>query len=444
MALLDKEVEVVLQGKNIKYYENLGYTIPKIKGKWGITVPRGSTIIVKTEDLTEGSRVRVNVKCDNCGKISNIQWCDYKKCLHDGFYYCLQCALKLFANENTRKTQLKNSKSFEQWCIEHNRQDVLDRWDYELNKYKPNEICYCSSLKFYFKCPYNIHQSEIKRIQAFVLGNDGTLNCKACNSFAQWGIDNICDDFLEKYWDYDKNKEIDPWYIPSQWNKKVWIKCQEKDYHGSYNVKCNDFVGNNARCPYCNKNSGKVHPEDSLGKLLENNNLLSIWSDKNNKSPYEFAPKSSQKVWWKCPNGLHNDFCRNISSSNSCGYRCPECQSSKGEAEISNILSLKNIAYIPQKEFGGLIGTGGGNLSYDFYLPEPYNLLIEFQGEQHERYIPGLYKLKKDFEKQLEHDRRKREYAKVHNINLLEIWYYDFDRIEEILEKELSKYAYNK
>ena len=36
------------------------------------------------------------------------------------------------------------------------------------------------------------------------------------------------------------------------------------------------------------------------------------------------------------------------------------------------------------------------------------------------------------------HDKRKREYAKDHNIKLLEIWYWDYDNIEEILNKELD------
>lgn len=46
---------------------------------------------------------------------------------------------------------------------------------------------------------------------------------------------------------------------------------------------------------------------------------------------------------------------------------------------------------------------------------------------------------KEDFERQLEHDKRKRNYAKENNIRLLEIWYYDIDNIEEILIKELNK-----
>lgn len=52
--------------------------------------------------------------------------------------------------------------------------------------------------------------------------------------------------------------------------------------------------------------------------------------------------------------------------------------------------------------------------------------------------VRDYIKLKKDFERQLEHDKRKREYAKQHNIKLLEIWYYDIDNIENILVKELN------
>lgn len=39
-------------------------------------------------------------------------------------------------------------------------------------------------------------------------------------------------------------------------------------------------------------------------------------------------------------------------------------------------------------------------------------------------------------ELQLTRDNLKREYAKDNNMRLLEIWYWDFDNIEEILSKE--------
>ena len=457
MGLISKEVEINLTSQNINHFENLNYIIPRVKGKWGLTVKRGTTIVVKIEDLKLGSIVRVDVECDCCGKNKDIAWNDYLKSVkEDGKYYCLKCAINLYAHKNTNETKLKNGKSFEKWCVENDRQDILDRWDYDLNDKKPSEITYGTNKKYYFKCPKGLHNSELKNIVSFTSGQVNKLICKACVSFANWGINNIGEDFLDKYWDYEKNA-VDPWIIPSQHNKKVYIKCQEKDYHESYDIKPNEFVSMNARCPYCNRNSGKVHPLDSLGKILQNKNLLHLWSDKNKKSPYEYPPMSKQEVYWKCPEGKHKDYPRSISSSNFCDFRCPECQYSKGEERISNCFINKGfikidqddfkqlidedkfnkIYYIPQKEFDNLKGVGGGLLSYDFYLHN-LNLLIEYHGIQHEKYCRGFHKSKKDFETQLEHDRRKCEYAINNNINLLIIWYWDFDKIEEILERVLN------
>lgn len=116
------------------------------------------------------------------------------------------------------------------------------------------------------------------------------------------------------------------------------------------------------------------------------------------------------------------------------GRRCPKCSVSKGEDIIIRYLKSYNIEYVYEKKFDNLLGVGNGSLSYDFYLPK-YNLLIEYQGEQHEHQIVGFG----DFERQQEHDKRKREYAKRHNIELLEIWYWNFDNIEEILEEMLFR-----
>lgn len=49
-----------------------------------------------------------------------------------------------------------------------------------------------------------------------------------------------------------------------------------------------------------------------------------------------------------------------------------------------------------------------------------------------------IYFRKEKFISQIEHDKRKREYVKSHGYKFIEIWYYDFDNIEEILNKELE------
>jgi len=344
--------------------------------------------------------------------------------------------------------------TFKSWCLDNNREDVLNRWDYELNNCKPEEITYSTSKKQYFKCPKGLHNSELKDIHSFVANkHNGTIECKACNSFGSYLVSNYGENAIEKYWDYELNKNIDIWHLDKSSGKKVFIKCINKSYHESYPVRCANFV-DGSRCPYCSNKFGKVHPLDSLGTLYPQ--VLKIWSDKNKKSPYEYKPQSAEYAYWECPEGKHKDYYRNIQSSYTCNFRCPECQYSKGEERINDNLINKDFIkinqnnfnqltdknkynenyYIPQKEFDGLIGLRGGLLSYDFYILK-LNLLIEFHGIQHEKFTPGLHKTIKDFEYQIEHDRRKCEYALNNNIKLIIIWYWNFDNIEEILEREV-------
>ena len=115
----------------------------------------------------------------------------------------------------------------------------------------------------------------------------------------------------------------------------------------------------------------------------------------------------------------------------SCG-----CVQSFGEYNVNMYLNKNNIKYIYQKKFDNLIGIKGKNLSYDFYIPN-LNLLIECQGQQHYRPV-DVFGGEEQFKTQQEHDRRKREYAEKNGYKLLEIWYYDYDNIEEILNKELE------
>lgn len=116
-------------------------------------------------------------------------------------------------------------------------------------------------------------------------------------------------------------------------------------------------------------------------------------------------------------------------------YGCPRCTISKGEDKIEKYLKDNKIFHISQKKFDDLIGVGGRCLSYDFYI-QNQNLLIEFNGIQHEKPV-GYFGGNKVFITQMEHDKRKRIYAKEHNIDLLEIWYYDYDNIEQILSEKL-------
>lgn len=183
-------------------------------------------------------------------------------------------------------------------------------------------------------------------------------------------------------------------------------------------------------CPKCAKRA-TVTQEEFLERVKNvNDSIIPLEEYIDASTPIRFQCKRDGNIWRARPYNIYN------------GSGCPVCNESKGEKNIRIYLQNNRIDFIAQKEFDGLIGLGGGNLKYDFYI-EDINLLIEYQGVQHERPVnfERNGNAEERFEYRQEHDRRKREYAKSHNIDLLEIWYYDFDRISEILDEYLGNKA---
>lgn len=201
-------------------------------------------------------------KC-SCKNNSIKDYCDSN--LKNGNVQSCGCLVA----ENNKKRGIENQLSFYDWCIDNNFYNLLKRWDYDKNIISPKEIGFCVRKKIWLKCPRGIHESEsyYPCDQNRFYHEDPKLKqmgymCSKCKSFAQWGIDNLKDDFLEKYWDYNKNT-VDPYIIPAHWNEKVYIKCQND--HDSYFVQCNNFTYGN-RCPQCKQ-------EAMTSKLQEKVNI---------------------------------------------------------------------------------------------------------------------------------------------------------------------------
>lgn len=107
---------------------------------------------------------------------------------------------------------------------------------------------------------------------------------------------------------------------------------------------------------------------------------------------------------------------------NSCG-----CLESKGEFKIKSILKEHNISFEKQYSFDDLVSSKGRKLKFDFAIFEKDKLkcLIEYQGEQHYREESRFYN-----EEAQERDSLKREYCFKNNINLIEIPYTDYNKID--------------
>ena len=228
-------------------------------------------------------------------------------------------------NDNTTFKKV----SFYDWCKHYNRMDLNERFDCDRNKCDSTHVAFKSNLKYYFKCPRGLHDSD-EYVMHFVTRNpERILDCRKCKSVAQVIIDKFGEEYLNLHWS-DKNL-ISPWDVcAGNSTSKVIIKCVNKDYH-EYEQTVSSFA-KGIGCPYCINR--KVHPKDSLASL--NPNILTRWSNKNILSPYEVSTHSERKVWLKCPIGKHDDYIQKLNNAFEYDYRCPQCSLDKTSERMKN------------------------------------------------------------------------------------------------------------
>lgn len=205
-------------------------------------------------------------------------------------------------------------------------------------------------------------------------------------------------------------------------SSKILCKCKIDEYE--WRATPNSLLSG-CGCPKCSGKAKKTQAEFLSEMHQINPDITIIGSYTNAFTKIECECKRDLWRWKSDPHSLLK------------GEGCPKCNRSKGETSICKYLESNKVKYVPQKKFNDLRGIGNRRLSYDFYLPD-YNLLIEYQGEFHDGNVKGGFQSTEQLQYQQEHDSRKRSYAHSHNIKLLEIWYWDFDNIAKILEKELT------
>lgn len=142
---------------------------------------------------------------------------------------------------------------------------------------------------------------------------------------------------------------------------------------------------------------------------------------------------SDGSIMWRCQCDCGNVTYVNTHSLKSKTIQSCGCQRSRGESKINQLLFNLNLNYQTQFWYKDL--KDKTYLYFDFaILDNDKNIicLIEYQGEQHYLDIPFL---NSNITKK--HDQMKKEYCQRNNIRLIEIPYYDFDKLNEqyILDK---------
>ena len=171
------------------------------------------------------------------------------------------------------------------------------------------------------------------------------------------------------------------------------------------------------RCPYC---SGKYNNYATIKTMIESEEGYRILSNDCNTL--------SDRLLIQCINQHVYEATGNTFKQ---GHRCPYCNESKGEKNISEILQEHNIYFIPQYKFNDC--KFKHILTFDFYLPD-FNICIEFDGEFHYKPIMGI----DEFAKGYVRDDIKNVYCIENNIKLIRIPYWEKENLEEIILNELN------
>jgi hypothetical protein len=201
---------------------------------------------------------------------------------------------------------------------------------------------------------------------------------------------------------------------------KVTITCP---LHGDFIQNANSHL-NGSKCPACAIENRSNILRKSNKKFI--NQCTNIHNNKYDYSKTNYI-NSCTKVIIKCP--THGEFTQ-TPNSHLCGYGCPYCKKeSVGERIINNWLIRHHITFIRQAKFNDCIGLKNRKLPFDFYLPSPYNLIIEYDGKQH---FEPTY-TQKIFEQTKTNDTIKTAYCLEKNIDLIRISYKEFSKIRKIL-----------
>ena len=219
-------------------------------------------------------------------------------------------------------------------------------------------------------------------------------------------------------------------------------KSKNKGYYGSYLCKCdcgNEIIAAKSELLAGKQNSCGCRYNDLSGQKFGR------WFVEKYIGKYT-SPNGDTSIQYLCKCDCGNERVVLAQSllqgkSLSCGCYKPEDAMSKYEICVMKYLEEKGFkeleSYWKHKRFDDLIGIGGNKLSYDFYLKTCNGyVVIECQGGQH--YFPvDLWGGMDAFEKQKEHDFRKKNYAKENNMIFIEIPYtaYSYNSIVKILDK---------
>lgn len=131
-------------------------------------------------------------------------------------------------------------------------------------------------------------------------------------------------------WDKQKNGELTPRDVTKGSHKKIWWKCA---FGHSWQAVVYTRTGQHSSCPYC---TGRLLSPSARVLADECPELVKEWHPSKNAdlTPYDVAPGSHQRVWWKCKMG--HEWIAQVKSRTQ-GAKCPVCSNKKVQIGVNDL-----------------------------------------------------------------------------------------------------------
>lgn len=382
------------------YYERRGYIFTNYEDLFE----------VNEEDFNKNSKMKIYAECQNCGDYFEIEFRSYYQRLNKHTpIFCKRCVKEHKINDLYKK--VVNICNEKQYKLITTRDEIID---------KQTEIHYI--------CPKH---GEMYTKAYNLISGGGCYWCGGDSASIKMAATTLKSRQQKLYEEALYAAKENGYILSSKMedivNNTTYIQyiCPK---HGLHSMRISNFI-NGRKCPDCAKENRriffKLSPDEVEKRISEYGGHLLNKNDYNNQT--------EKNLWvecFECGEPFLTSL-RNFTQHN--GQVCENCQKVKslGEIKIKHYLENKKINFIPQKWFADCRDTNP--LPFDFYLPD-FNIIIEFDGRQHfEETGHFTYPL----EIVQKHDKIKNEYCKKCGIKMLRIPYWNYNKIEEILDKEL-------